>query len=199
VVADDGAPVRRWSLLLLCAVAVGAGPALADEVEVELVGFLAGLPEPGLRLPLETVVAAELEVPDEQGGRRLRFKVELTPRTEVRLRGARARNDQLVQLEGFLRQASLLVRTLGDVQLSEFTGRVSLPDRILALPVATDRMLTVFLDGSPNLPVPFVVTPRTEADLPNLHDGERVKLAVVRARRIAVGIEAAVGASAPRR
>ena len=54
----------------------------ADEVEVELVGFLVSLPAGELRLPLSGVTTARLEVPNEQGGSRVAFTVEFTTRTE---------------------------------------------------------------------------------------------------------------------
>src|SRR5262245_60262248 len=54
----------------------------ADEVVVELVGFLGNLPAGEVRLPLSGVTTARLEVPNELGGSRVAFTVEFTMHTE---------------------------------------------------------------------------------------------------------------------
>ena len=175
-------------LLAACTVAAAAG--LADDVEVELVGFLDRLPEGGLRLPLSGQTVARLEVPNEQGGARVAFTVELTPRTEFSRGTGRVRGDQLVVMEGVLREDRLRVLRVSEVDVTEYSGRVSLREGSLALPVAADRLVEIVLEGASSLPVTFLLTPRTTSRQSILLDGQRVTLAVVSGRRLVVGIEA---------
>lgn len=169
----------------------GAWTAIASgsEIDVELVGFLVGLPEAGIRLPPQDVVTARLEVPNQQGGARIVFPVEFTARTEVGLPAGRARQGQLVVLQGVLRQHRVRALRVQEVDVVEYTARMSLPDGPLALPVAADRVVEVVLDGASRLPVGFLVTPQTMSARTSLRDGEAVTLAVVKGLRIVVGIE----------
>jgi hypothetical protein len=161
----------------------------ADDVEVELVGFLGTLPDEDLRLPLSSGMTARFEVPNEQGGARVAFTVELTPRTEFVRNADRVRGDQLVVLEGVLERERLRVLRVREVDVAEYSGRLSLREGPLALPLATDRLVEVFLDGAPSLPVTFLLTPRTTSRRTSLRDGQPVTLAVVNGRRLVVGIE----------
>jgi hypothetical protein len=163
----------------------------ADEVEVELVGFLGGLPAGEVRLPPAGVTTARLEVPNEQGGSRVAFTVEFTPRTEFAPDAGRLRNDQLVVVEGMLGPGRLWVRRIHEVDIAEYAGRLALRDGPLDLPVSTDRLIEIFLDGVTTLPVTFLLTPRTSSRQSKLNDGQSVTIAVVSGRRVIVGIEAA--------
>lgn len=176
------------ALLAACTVAPAAGT--ADEVEVELVGFLDRLPEGGLRLPLSSGMVARLEVPSEQGGARIAFTVELTPRTEFSRDAGRIRSDQLVVVEGVLQPGGLRVLRVREIDVAEYSGRVSLREGSLELPVAADRLVEIFLEGASSLPVSFLLTPRTTSRQSSLRDGQAVTLAVVSGRRLVVGIEA---------
>jgi hypothetical protein len=162
----------------------------ADEVEVELVGFLGNLPAGEVRLPLSGVTPARLEVPNEQGGSRVTFTVEFTTRTEFARDASRLRDDQLVVLEGVLRPGRLWVRRIHEVDIAEYAGRLALRDGPLDLPVTTDRVVEIFLDGATILPVTFLLTPRTSSRQSKLNDGQSVTIAVVSGRRVIVGIEA---------
>ena len=162
----------------------------ADEVEVELVGFLVSLPAGELRLPLSGVTTARLEVPNEQGGSRVAFTVEFTTRTEFARDSGRLRDDQLVVLAGVLRPGRLWVRRVHEVDIAEYTGRLALRGDPLDLPVTTDRLVEVFLDGATTLPLTFLLTPRTGSRQSKLNDGQSVTIAVVTGRRVVVGIEA---------
>lgn len=175
-------------LLAVCMVAPSAGS--VDEVEVELIGFLGRLPEGGLRLPLSSGTVARLEVPNEQGGARIAFTVELTPRTEFARGAGRVRGDQLVVMEGVLREGRLRVLRLSEIDVAEYSGRVSLREGTLDLPVAADRLVEIFLDGASSLPVTFLLTPRTASRQSRLRDGQAVTVTVVSGRRLVVGIEA---------
>lgn len=156
---------------------LAARMAAADEVEVELVGFLVQAPE------------LRLEVPNEQGGPRTVFPITMTSRTVVALPGGKARDGQLVVLEGVLEDQRVGARRLREARVVEYTGRLSLSDGPLTLPVPTDQRVTVFLDGSPGVPVGFLVTPRTESARVRLRDGQAVVLAVAHGTRLVVGLE----------
>ena len=182
---------QRLALAVLLAACVAATPAgSADEVEVELVGFLGTSVEGGLRLPLSGATIARLEVPNEQGGARIAFTVELTPRTEFSRGSGRVRADQLVVMEGVLVEDRLRVVRVSEVDVAEYSGRVSLREGSLELPVAVDRLVEIFLDGASRLPVTFLLTPRTTSRQSSLRDGQAVTIAVVSGRRLVVGIEA---------
>jgi hypothetical protein len=182
---------QRLALAVLLAACVAATPAgSAHEVEVELVGFLGTLPEGGLRLPLSRGTMARLEVPNEQGGARTAFTVELTPRTEFSRDAGRVRDDQLIVMEGVLQPGGLRVLRVREIDVAEYSGRVSLREGFLELPVATDRLIEIFLDGASRLPVTFLLTPRTTSRQSSLRDGQAVTIAVVSGRRLVVGIEA---------
>jgi hypothetical protein len=183
---------QRFVLVVLLAACMAAAPAgAADEIEVELVGFLGKLPEGGLRLPLSGGTLARLEVPDEQGGARTAFTVELTPRTEFSGDARRVRGDQLVVMEGVLQPGRLRVLRVREIDVAEYSGRVSLRQGPLELPVASDRLVEVFLDGASSLPINFLLTPRTTSRQSSLRDGQPVTIVVVSGRRLVVGIEAA--------
>ena len=115
-----------------------------------------------MRLPLAGVTTARLEVPNEQGGSRIAFTVEFTPRTEFARDAGRIRNDQLVVLEGVLGPGRLRVRRLHEVDIAEYGGRIALRDGPLDLPVVADRLVEIFLDGAPSLPVTFLLTPQDD-------------------------------------
>jgi hypothetical protein len=182
---------QRLALAVLLAACMAATPAgAADEVEVELVGFLDTLAEGGLRLPLSSETIARLEVPNEQGGARIAFTVELTPRTEFSRDAGRVRGDQLIVMEGVLQPGGLRVLRVREIDVAEYSGRVSLREGTLELPVATDRLVEIVLDGTSSLPVSFLLTPRTTSRQSSLRDGQSVTLAVVSGRRLVVGIEA---------
>ena len=176
---------RRIAAVLGVALSFGGAAFSADEVEVELVGFLSNLPEEGVRLPPAGVTTARLEVPNEQGGSRIAFTVEFTPRTEFARDAGRLRNDQLVVLEGVLGSGRLWVR-----RIPEYGGRIGLRDGPLDLPVVADRLVEIFLDGASTLPVTFLLTPKTTSRQSKLGDGQPVTIAVVSGRRVIVGIEA---------
>jgi hypothetical protein len=179
---------------LAAALVVGAGLAsiaagAADDVEVELVGFLGRLPDGGARpLPAAGTIT-RLEVPNEQGGPRQVFTVEFTARSELGPDTGQLRSGQLVILQGILQGDRLRVVRIRDIDVAEYGGRVSLPDSSLALPVAADRIVNVHLDGAPSLPVAFLLMPRTASRLRSLRDGQGVTLTVVNGWRLVVGIE----------
>jgi hypothetical protein len=175
---------------LLAATMVGGAPG-SDEIDAELVGFLAQLPPGGLRLPPAAIATAALEVPNEQGGPRIVFAVEFGPRTDVALRENAVRNGELVVIEGVLRPGRLRVRRIGDVDVVEFRGRAALPAGPLALPASADRLLDVVLDGASSLAVTFLITPRTTAPRTSLRDGQPVTLTVVTGRSLVVDLETA--------
>ena len=187
----DGQRLAAAVLVVTFLVAGTCRPAAgsADDVEVELVGFLGKLPEGGLRLPLSSRMTARFEVPNEQGGARVAFTVEFTPRSEFSRDAVRVRGDQLVVLEGVLQPDRLQVLRVREVDVAEYSGRLSLREGPLALPLSTDHLVEVFLDGAPNLPVTFLLTPRTTSRRTSLRDGQPVTLAVVNGRRLVVGIE----------
>jgi len=176
--------------VLIVALSVSGAAFSADEVEVELVGFLDNLPGGGVRLPLSGPAAARLEVPNEQGGARVAFTLEFTPRTEFARDTSRLRNDQLVVVEGVLAPGRLWVRRIHEVEVAEYAGRLALRDGPLDLPVAADRLVEIFLDGATTLPVTFLLTPRTSSRQSKLNDAQSVTIAVVIGRRVVVGIEA---------
>jgi hypothetical protein len=199
--ATTPAPVRRCraaaagGALVLAGALLGLGAAAAQgpgEVEAQLVGFVARLPAGRLTLPPAEPATARLEVPNEQGGERLVFTVELTPRTQVFSRTRTLRDGELVALEGVVQRGRLRVERIREVDVVEFPGRVALREGALALPVAADRLVAVVLDGS-TLPLTFVLTPRTLSTRTALRDGEPVTLAVVNGGRLVVGIESAAG------
>ena len=181
---------RRIAAVLAVALSFGGAAFSADEVEVELVGFLSNLPDEGVRLPPAGVTTARLEVPNEQGGSRIAFTVEFTPRTEFARDAGRLRNDQLVVLEGVLGPGRLWVRRIHEVDIAEYGGRIGLRDGPLDLPVVADRLVEIFLDGASTLPVTFLLTPRTTSRQSTLGDGQPVTIAVVSGRRVIVAIEA---------
>ena len=78
-----------------------------------------------------------------------------------------------------------------EIDVAEYSGRVSLPQGPLELPVASDRLVEVFLDGASSLPINFLLTPRTTSRQSSLRDGQPVTIVVVSGRRLVVGIEAA--------
>jgi hypothetical protein len=176
--------------VLAVVLSLGGAAFAADEVEVELVGFLGNLPQEGVRLPLSGVTTARLEVPNEQGGARAAFTVEFTPRTEFARDAGRMRNDQLVVVEGVLGPARLWVRRIHEVDIAEYGGRLALRDGPLDLPVTADRLIEIVLDGATTLPVTFLLTPGTSSRQSKLNDGQSVTIAVVTGRRVVVGIEA---------
>src|SRR4029450_7042790 len=98
----------------------------------------------GLWLPLACVTMPGLEVPNEQGGSRIAFTVEFTPRTEFARDAGRIGNDQLVVLEGVLGPGRLRVRRLHEVDIAEYGGRIALRDGPLDLPVVADRLVEIF-------------------------------------------------------
>lgn len=165
-----------------------------DDVEVELVGFLVYLPEPGGReggggTPSPGVTAARLEVPNQQGGARVVFSVEFTARTEVALPGGRARPGEVVVLDGALHRGRIRALRVREVRIVELAGRLSLPDGPLVLPVVADRIVDVALDGAPTLGVAFLLTPWTASRWKSIRDGQPVILAVAHGTRIVVGLE----------
>jgi hypothetical protein len=176
--------------VLFVALSLSGAAFSADEVEVELVGFLGNLPPGGARLPLSGATTARLEVPNEQGGARVAFTLEFTPRTEFARDAERLRNDQLVVVEGVLGPGRLWVRRIHEVDVAEYAGRLALRDGSLDLPVAADRLVEIVLDGAATLPVTFLLTPRTSSRQSKLNDGQPVTIAVVIGRRVVVAIEA---------
>lgn len=179
------------SLLVIASLLAGgwwSGAHGADEIEAELVGFLAHLPRDGLRLPPTSTATATLEVPNEQGGPRVVFPVAFSRQTGGTLRASQVRSGDLVLLQGVLREGRMHVLQIRDVEVAEFTGRVSLPDGPVTLPLAADRMVDVTLDGT-RLPVGFLLTPRTTAPRTTLRHGQPVSLAVVVGGRIVVDLE----------
>jgi len=177
------------AVLLLLAGACWVAPGSADDVEVELVGFLGRLPDGGPRLAPAGGTTTRFEVPNEQGGARQVFTVEFTPRTELGPDTGRLRSGQLVILEGVLQRDRLRIMRIREIDVAEYSGRVSLPQGSLALPVTADRTVAVFLDGAPNLPVTFLLMPRTTSSQTSLRDGQPVTLTVVNGWRLVVGIE----------
>ena len=177
------------AVVLAAALSLAGAVFSADEVEVELVGFLGNLPQGGVGLPLSGVTTARIEVPNEQGGARVAFTLEVTPRTEFARDAGRMRNDQLVVVEGVLGPGRLWVRRIHEVDIAEYAGRLALRDGPLDLPVTTDRLVEIFLDAT-TLPVTFLLTPRTSSRQSKLNDGQSVTIAVVTGRRVVVGIEA---------
>lgn len=176
--------------VLIGALSVSGAAFCADEVEVELVGFLGDLPAAGVRLPPSATTTARLEVPNEQGGARVPFTLEFTPRTEFARGSDGLRNDQLVVVEGVLSPGRLWVRRIHEVDIAEYGGRLALRDGSLDLPVAADRLVEIVLDGATTLPVAFLLTPRTSSRQSKLNDGQPVTIAVVTGRRVVVAIEA---------
>jgi hypothetical protein len=176
--------------VLVVACLLAAPGTAADPIEVELVGFLGRLPEGGLRLPLSHGATARLEVPSEQGGPRTAFTVELTTRTEFSRSAGRLRGDQLVIVEGVLQPGGLRALHVREIDVAEYSGRVSLQEGPLELPVTADRLVEIFLDGASRLPVSFLLTPRTSSRQVSLRDGQAVTITVVSGRRLVVGIEA---------
>jgi hypothetical protein len=177
-----------WALLASSLLtASGSVTASAQEIEVDLVGFLM-LPA-GERLPPSVEATARLEVPNDQGGARLVFPVEFTRRTEVALPGGAARSGQLVTLEGVLHQGRVRIIRLREVQVIEYAARMSLPGGPLALPVADDRIVEVLLEGPSRLAVTVLLTSRTASGRTELRDGQPVVLAVVSASKVVVSIE----------
>lgn len=181
--------VAGAGLLLLLVATPSASAQTPDEVAVELVGFLSGLPTGGLAVPPPRTAAARLEVPNEQGGPRSVFTVELTPGTAGRLPAGRAREGQLVVIDGTLARDRLRARAVGDVDVDRVAGRVALPEGILALPVASDRLVAVRLDGSPSMPLGFLLTPSTGHVVSSLRDGQPVTLVIVNGQRLVVVVE----------
>ena len=160
----------------------------AGEIEAELIGFLGQLPRDGLRLPLASPAVATLEVPNEQGGPRIVFPLEFTPRTGSSARAKHVRGGDLVVVEGVLHGGRMRVLQVRDVDIAEFKGRLSLPDGPVSLPLNADRLVDVLLDGA-RLAVGFLLTPRTTAPRTTLRDGQAVNLAVVVSGRIVVDLE----------
>jgi len=188
--------MRPWlvgPLLLAVGLLVGDRGNVAsggDEIEAELIGFLAQLPGDVLRLPPAAPVTATLAVPNDQGGPRIVFPIEFTPRTGSPARARHVRDGDLVVLEGLLQDGRMRVLQVRDVDVAEFAGRLSLPDGPVSLPLAGDRLVDVVLDGS-RLPVGFLLTPRTTAPRTALRDGQPVTLAVVVGGRIVVDLATA--------
>jgi hypothetical protein len=175
---------------ILVTTPISVGVSAADEVEVELVGFLGRLPDSGSRSLPPAGTTSRFEVPSEQGGVRQVFMVEFTARTELGPDTGRLRSGQLVILQGVLQGDRLRVTRVREIDVAEYGGRVSLPDGPLALPVTGDRTLNVQLDGSPSVSVSFLLMPRTASRLRSLRDGLSVVLTVVNGWRLVVGIEA---------
>lgn len=186
--------MRRTSVagaFLVVACLLGEGwetGARGDEIEAELIGFLAQLPRDGLRLPPAVPAMATLEVPNDQGGPRIVFPLAFTPRTGSAARASHVRAGDLVLLEGVLDGGRMRVLQVRDVDITEFNGRLSLPGGPVSLPLTTDRLVDVVLDGA-SLPVGFLLTPRTSAPRTILRDGQPVSLAVVVGGRIVVDLE----------
>jgi hypothetical protein len=175
--------------LVLVTAPIWVGVCVADEVEVELVGFLGRLPDDGSRPLPAAGTTTRLEVPNEQGGARQVFTVEFTARTELGPDTGRLRSGQLVILQGVLQGDRVRITRVREIDVAEYMGRVSLPDGPLALPVTSDRTVNVRLDGSPNVFVSFLLMPRTTSRLRSLRDGQSVALTVVNGWRLVVGIE----------
>ena len=173
------------SVGILAATAWGAATAGAQEIEVNLVGFLV-LPAAGRPVP-SGEATGRLEVPNEQGGARLIFPVEITRGTEVA--GRTARSGQLVMVEGVLHEGRVRILRLRDVQVIEYAARISLPEGPLVLPVAADRIVEVVLEGTSTLAVTVLLTPRTMSRQTRLRDGQPVILALVTASKVVVEIE----------
>lgn len=178
------------AVALLLAGSGGVAPSRADDVEVELVGFLGKLPESGSPLVPPGGTTTRFEVPNEQGGARQVFTVEFTARTDLGGDTGRVRSGQLVILQGVLQRDRLRVLRIREIDVAEYRGRVSLPQGPLALPVAADRTVDVYLDGGPNLAVTFLLMPLTASSQRSLRDQQAVTLAVVNGWRLLVGIEA---------
>jgi hypothetical protein len=173
------------SLLATLVLAAGAAPA-ADEIEVQLVGFLVAPAE--ARTPATGTALAGLDVPNEQGGARIFFHVEITRATTVALPGGRPRFGELVVLSGLLATGRVRAHRIAEIDVVELSGRVRLGDGVLDLPVARDRLLDVYLDGS-STPVAFLLLPKAASVRRQLRDSQPVTLAVVSGTRLIVGIE----------
>ncbi len=177
---------------VLVAVLLVAGPcasSAAEQIDVELVGFLVRLPAGGLLLPPASPSTARLEVPNPQGGSRITFTVEFAPRTEVVLTGGRARDGQLVMLDGYLHGERIRAHSVREIDGTEVTGRLSLRGGPLTLPVQSDRVVDVFLDGALTMPVGFLLTPHTSSRLKVLRDGQAVTLTVPPGLTIVMGVD----------
>jgi len=87
--------------------------------------------------------------------------VEFTGRTDFGPDTERVRSGQLVILQGVLQRDRVRVLRIREIDVAEYRGRVSLPQGPLALPVAADRTVDVYLDGGSNLAVTFLLMPRT--------------------------------------
>lgn len=152
-------------------------PAVADEIEVQLVGFLVQLPGQD----------ALLEVPNEQGGPRVTFEIEITPSTSIRVTGGRLRSGELVVLDGLLAARRIRAHRVADVQVVELNGRFMLVEGSIALPVASDRLVQLAVDGS-TAPLTFLLL--RGAGVVRVRDGQPVTLGVVSGTRLIVGVEA---------
>lgn len=178
----------RWgrivrSLIVASLVSAACPPvAVADEIEVQLVGFLVHLRSPGGGVRL-----AELDVPNEQGGARVGFEIEITPRTSLAVAGGRLRPGELVVLEGWLAAGRVRAHRIVDVRVVELPGRFLLPDGRLALPLADDRLVQFAVDGSV---APLVFLLLRGAGVAPVRDRQPVTLGVVSGTRLIVGVDA---------
>lgn len=157
--------------------AAGPPPAAADEIEVQLVGFLVEVRGPD----------ATLEVPNEQGGPRVTFRIEITPGASIHVTGGRLRSGELVVLDGLLAARRIRAHRVADVQVVELNGRFMLAEGSIALPVASDRLVQLAVDGS-TAPLTFLLL--RGAGVARVRDGQPVTLGVVSGTRLIVGVEA---------
>src|SRR5262245_35315718 len=145
------------SVLVLAGVLSGAGAhagAIADEIDAELVGFLIVMPPGGLRVPPPTPAAtAILEVPNEQGGPRVVFPVELDGRSSITAREHSTRGGELVVVEGVVQPGRLRVIQVRDVDVEQVRGRISRAAAPLSMPLGTDALVEIVLDGGPSSPM----------------------------------------------
>lgn len=188
---------RRFAVLTAwLAVGLGVGLLLpqgtAASGEIELTGFLAGLPPEGLTLPPASTVTARIELPLERGSTRQPFTIDFTPQTRVELEIPRIENGELVDVELVIQGGRLMVTKIGEATVAELFGTLAnLPGGAVTLPVTADQTATLLLGGLPNQSVQFIITSRTKTDFPSVKDGDRVtvELTIATGRLIALEIK----------